>query len=681
MPRRFLKITKKSPAEILDRCALMASTMGERYGLSSISKLQKDGELLDKFRKNLSVGSPAGLLEYFQTRKLRLHCSLPSETVDFLGRNFQGQIKAIIDTADRICEGRFDLLGYTDLYFEVNTPNWHFDPVSGKTSPKVHWSRIKETSSEETGDKKVIWELNRHQYFSVLGQAYWLTGDEKYAETFVAHLEDWIENNPPKLGVNWLSSLEIAYRSISWIWAFYFFKDSPRFTPEVFLKMIKILYLNGSHIEKYLSTYFSPNTHLTGEALGLYLLGSFLPELEKGGKWKDIGYKILMDALDFHVREDGTYCEQSSHYHRYTADIYANLMILRQLEGVEIEQKHFAKLSKLYDFLMFATQPNGETSLFGDEDGGRFYFLDDRPISDFRPSLALGAVLLDRGDLKFAAGEPSSELFWLLGPEGVNKFKSLKSEAAGNTFRGFEAGGFFSARDDWSDGSNFILINCGEHGFKNCGHAHADALSFVLSIGGEPIFIDSGTYNYTADLEARDRFRSTSAHNCLSVNGLSSSVPDGPFSWKSIAKSKMLEWSEEEHFVRFRGTHDGFERFGVEYEREILFGKEDSVSIVDSISSRQRHSFEVNFILSPEFEAKIERRSVIISKRNSGNELQLALTTDLVLQEELGDWRIEPWMISPRYGNLVPSTRLVFSVDARGSFEIRSRLSRLQDKL
>ncbi len=87
------------------------------------------------------------------------------------------------------------------------------------------------------------------------------------------------------------------------------------------------------------------------------------------------------------MRADGVYCEQSSHYHRYTTDFYANLLIVRQLEGNPIEQKHSEKLNQLFEFLLFITEPNGETGLFGDDDGGRFYFLDEKPNTDFRPTL------------------------------------------------------------------------------------------------------------------------------------------------------------------------------------------------------------------------------------------------------------------------------------------------------
>jgi hypothetical protein len=74
-----------------------------------------------------------------------------------------------------------------------------------------------------------------------LGQAYLLTGDERYAQTFVAHLDGWMGQNPPKLGVNWMSSLEVAFRAISWLWAFYFFKDSPHLSPSIFSRALKFL--------------------------------------------------------------------------------------------------------------------------------------------------------------------------------------------------------------------------------------------------------------------------------------------------------------------------------------------------------------------------------------------------------------------------------------------------------
>src|SRR5204862_1621437 len=127
--------------------------------------------------------------------------------------------------------------------------------------------------------------------------------------TFAAHLASWMDQNQPKLGINWASSLEVAFRSISWLWAFYFFKDSAAVTVEVFARALKFLYLNARHLETYLSTYFSPNTHLTGEALGLFYLGTLLQQFREAGRWRETGRRILLEQLPLHVRSDGVYFE------------------------------------------------------------------------------------------------------------------------------------------------------------------------------------------------------------------------------------------------------------------------------------------------------------------------------------------------------------------------------------
>ncbi|MEJ7699130.1 MAG: heparinase II/III family protein [Pyrinomonadaceae bacterium] len=450
MLEKLKKLKGRSLAEFKERGRQEANVFAERFGISSQLKLQTDGQLFQKFDLQAGKVSAEDLLKHFRSRKsVKFYASFenPEATVGELRRHFPDEENRIINRANRICEGLFDLLGYENLRFGGKIPDWHFDPISQKTSSKLHWSTIEEVNAAETGDKKIIWELNRHQYFTILGRAYWLTKDERYAETLVAHLESWFAENPPKVGINWLSSLEVAFRSISWIWAFYFFKNSPRLTSEIFVKMVKYLYLHARHLETYLSTYFSPNTHLTGEALGLYFLGAFLPELEEAKRWKKVGYKILLDATDFQIRADGGYCEQSSHYHRYTTDFYTNLLILRQLEGAQIERKHLEKLNQLLEFLLFITEPNGKTTLFGDDDGGRFYFLDERPITDFRPTLTLGAVLFGRGDLKFAAKEASAELLWLLGAEGLRKFDELEAFEPKEVSKAFKTSGFFAMRD------------------------------------------------------------------------------------------------------------------------------------------------------------------------------------------------------------------------------------------
>lgn len=670
MLEKLSKLKNKSISEIGDRFRQTASTFIERnvpawYNGEETREIPGFSDDIERF---LSINQSVffASMDDIDVTKSKLETSFASE------------IPKILEKADDICRGYFNFLGYERLNFGQGVPDFHLDAVSGKTFEKMHWSRIGLNDDEATGDKKVVWELNRHQYFSTLGQAYLLSGDEKYADTFAAHLHGWFDQNPHKIGVNWLSSLEIAFRSISWIGAIRFFKNSPHLTPELFGRTVKYLYLQARHIETYLSTHFSPNTHLTGEALGLYFIGSFLSEANKLHKWKEKGYDIMMDALDFQIGADGVYCEQSSHYSRYTADFYATLMILRRREGLPIETRHLEKLESLYEFLMHIAPRNGETPFFGDEDGGRLYFFDDRPVGDFRPSLALGAVLFNRADFKFAAGDATPELLWLTGAGGLGDYRTMETKEPEESDRAFTSGGFFVTRSSWREDANYLLIDCGPHGFLNGGHAHADALGFVLSFDGVPVFVDSGTYLYAVNKAERERFRSSFAHNCLVVNGESSSIPAGPFSWKTQANARLLDWTVSEDGAFFRGTHDGFGRFGVEYVREIRF-QNGEIEIADIIDCAEANSYELHFILDPAIECYIDGGSARFER---SDRLDWGMTMKTEVSAEVAvefDATVEAWEISPVYGKLVATKKIVQRFKAAGGLTIRNRISRTEN--
>ena len=172
-------------------------------------------------------------------------------TVNELRKRWPESLERLTNEAQQIETGRFDLLGFKDLTFGT-PPDWLLEPRSGKRSPLMHWSLLKELESHESGDKKIIWELNRHQFFITLGRAYWVSGDERYARLFVDYVSSWMDKNPPGLGLNWLSSLEVSFRAISWLWhAFLQAVTQPHSRS---LLNAEIPFCSCRHIETYLST-------------------------------------------------------------------------------------------------------------------------------------------------------------------------------------------------------------------------------------------------------------------------------------------------------------------------------------------------------------------------------------------------------------------------------------------
>ncbi len=590
------KLKNASLDELRVRAAQKIAAFTERQGWSKLVKLPSDEAFASLVVPRDGRSEPPFFAGF----------NSPQNTIAAFKSRWPMSAQQLVDKADRICSGKFDLLGFKNLSFG-DPIDWQFEPVTGKRIPLLHWSKLDYLDADVAGDKKIIWELNRHQYFMTLGQAYWLTGNEQYARVFAAHLQAWMDANPPKLGINWASSLEVAFRSMSWLWAFHFFKSSPSIAPETFKRAWKFLYLSARHLEKYLSIYFSPNTHLTGEALGLFFLGTLLPEFKEAKRWQQLGSRILIDQLPIHVQRDGVYFEQSTYYHRYTTDFYLHYLLLARANNFKLPPQVEQTLLLLLDHLMYITRPDGTTPFVGDDDGGRLAMLDVSPANDFRGTLGVGAVMFERADYKFVAADAAEELSWLTGVEGLIKFDSIVAKHPEKTSVSFPQGGYFVMRDGWTRDSNYLLFDCGPHGSLACGHAHADALSIDVAANGQTVLVDPGTCTYTGTKELRDWFRSSHAHNTLTVDGESSSVPSGPFSWTTIARCSVDKWVSDDRFDFVSGEHDGFMRLQepAMVKREILFLKGDYWVIRDSITSSHRVDVHFHFDSSPGSESNL----------------------------------------------------------------------------
>ncbi len=525
----------------------------------------------------------------------------PVGSIALFRETFGNEVCAeLVESAEKIQAGRIDLLGFKNLYVGTEI-DWHREPVSAKRSPLKHWKEFDDVDSSETGNKKIVWELNRHQHFFTLGAAYWLTGDERFGQSFALQIESWMEQNPPGMGINWASSLEVAFRSMSWIWAFHFFRESDHFTPELFKKAVKFLYCHGRHIEQYLSKYYSPNTHLTGEALGLYYLGTQLPFLDRSKHWRELGEGILFSEISKQILPDGVYFEQSTWYQRYTADFYSHFVLLRTMYGdpyynapaAEVENR----LQKNFEHLMLLTQPDGTTPLIGDDDGGRMLPLTTAGSDDFRGSLGVGAAIFGDPAFKFVSGPVGQELFWLCGADGLGSYKAIREAEPSQASAAFPDGGYFVMRDGWADTDNYLAIDCGEVGSLSGGHGHADALSIEVAVHGKPLLVDSGTYTYHESCELRDYFRSTMAHNTLVIDRVSSSTPGSMFKWKSRADAVKEKWVSEPRFDYFAGSHDGYKRLPdpATHTRSILFLKGDYSIIRDVAETTGEHEYSLNF--------------------------------------------------------------------------------------
>ncbi len=606
------------------------------------------------------------LARFVQATPRRFFAGAADRTLaDLMTERFPQDCATLVAAADRLLTGKFDLLGYTALDFGT-PPDWHLDPVANRRAPLVHWRRIDPLDPQVVGDSKVIWELNRHQWLVTLAQAWQLTGDERYATAVFDAIEGWTVENPWGIGINWASSLEVAWRLIAWCWALVLLRQSRALTPERFLQVQQLACAHAAHIERYPSYYFSPNTHLTGEALGLFYAGIVFADCRDAARWRDMGRDILVGEIRRQIMEDGGYFEQASCYHRYTIEIYLHFLILAAQNGIPVPDDVGAATARMVEWLISVSRPNHTLPPIGDADGGVAVPLVRRGPHDSRGIAAVAAAWFGRSDFGWASGGATPEVAWLLGRAGLVEFGQLGVRIPGwAPSRAFPASGYAVMRSDWQSEAHQLILDAGPLGCPVSGaHGHADLLSIQCNAFGEEYLIDPGTFCYTAQPEWRNHFRGTAAHNTVRIDRQDQAEPAGPFSWQRRPAARMRAWESTPTHDFVDASHEGYARLPqpVTHRRRVLFVKPRGWVVVDDLAGAGEHQVELRFHFSPR-PVRLEPAHWARAEGRHGRGLWLRTIAPIALVGEIREGQEDPidgW-ISPGYGVRRPAPVVVYT--------------------
>ncbi len=459
----------------------------------------------------------------------------------------------VVSIAESILRHRFPLMGC-----EIETGpdiDWRRDYSSGKSSSVDYFRWMPYLDFERVGDHKVIWELNRHQHLVLLAQAWCLTGRPEFLREIEAELDGWWGANPYGYGINWASALEVAFRALSWIWIFHLAGHA--LSASLRRRFLDSLYVHGRHIEGNLSVYFSPNTHLLGEAVALHAIGVLFPDFPRARRWRRKGGEMVRAQMSAQVQADGSHFENSSYYHVYALDM---LMFSAAIENMPPD--YIAGLARMGEYLNLLLGPQRRIPFFGDDDGGRMF----HPYGP-RDRFGCGSLAALAG-----SGEDYADFgaWWLNG-------KSLLPAMPRRRSRFFENSGIAVMES----GDVHLVADAGPFGKGGAGHSHSDTLSLVLRRGEEDLLIDGGTYTYVASAEWRDWFRGSAAHNTVRVDGQNQATPGGPFRWTDKPEIQLLGWTTAADcdFLAAVCRYRGFEHL-----RRIQFVKPSLVVVVDEIA-------------------------------------------------------------------------------------------------
>ncbi len=469
----------------------------------------------------------------------------------------------VIALAEQIRHHRFPILGLTiDTGAEIP---WRRDNVSGVETSLRYFRRIPYLNVRQAGDHKVIWELNRHQHLVILAQAYQLTEDAANLTEIRSELEGWFTANPYSRGINWTSALEVAFRALSWIWTYHLVGD--KMIAEFRMNWLRQLYLHGRYLENNLSFYFSPNTHLIGEALALHAIGLFFTGLPRAAHWEQKGATIMRDQMERQVHQDGSHIEQSTYYHLYATDMFLLHAIL-----AKPDRSYMDKLEGMVDYLHALLGPARALPFLGDDDGGRLFHPYGQRDRFGRATIATASIVLDRQKWRWEVEDLYPQAAWWLGAGALQR-KTGEGNWGSRLFSDVGLAVLTAA-------NNQVIFDAGPFGPWSAGHSHADSLSIIVRSGEDEILIDPGTYTYVGEQRWRDWFRGTEAHNTVRIDGRDQATTAGPFRWTNHPEVTILSW-------KTNAARDAIEAEchyrGFTHRRKVEFQKPDLILITDEI--------------------------------------------------------------------------------------------------
>jgi uncharacterized heparinase superfamily protein len=603
----------------------------------------------------------------------RLFVALPEDRLERLRARHPLMVAATVAAADRLVRHEFDLLGSGPYVPDdpertagpggdrpYRSIDWYLDPVAGVRFPRAvplsAWNF--EEMRPPGADIKLPWELARCQHWPVLGQAYRLTGDDRFAWEIAHELRDFMAANPVGTAVNWACTMDVALRAANWALALELIRtcDLPQ---EFWLSAYEALFDHGAFIERHLENgYEVTSNHFLSNVVGLFYVAAVFRDLPRGEQWDRQCREWLNQEMDVQVLADGADYESSVPYHRLVTELFLGAARLAQASDAPLPDRLLERLAAMIDYLAAVMRPDGLMPQVGDADDGRLHILSDygswQP-QDARHLFGPAAALLRRGDWARHAGawgDWETE-WWGLDPRSPDPGPSHPPPV-----RHFPLAGLTVIR---RPGDYLLITNgvVGTGGFGN--HKHNDLLGFEYHAGGEPLIVDPGSFVYTSDPEARNLFRSTRSHNTIGIDDVEQNEmrPTWLFRMFEKASPEHVHVREERGAIEYRGRHRGYARLPEPIVHERTFtvpAAGEALTIVDALEGRGTHRLRWHFHFAPEVKVGMSAEDTVDI---AAQRVRLTMTIPSGLSAAISSG----WY-SPSYGKRVPCNVLDLEVVA-----------------
>ena len=536
-----------------------------------------------------------------------------------------------------LLNGRWPALGFP-WQWQTDSNCWHQAPDSGATWPDTFFATINYRPGNPTGDVRVAWEPSRLQQLVSLARLVVEQTDpnlrSRCVAQFSAIFKSWVAQNPPYRGIHYLSAMECALRLIALCHAFDLIR--PYFEPDDCLwhSLLGVVDSHARLIIKRLSLHSSAGNHTIAEAAGMVYAGELFPEFESALSWYETGLALLTREADRQILADGGGLEQAFWYHLFVVDLCGLAVRLLQFRNQEVPVKLSQALARGRKFITAVSTSPADLPAIGDRDDG----------------YALSA------DLRISWSDADANRPDYLGhPDQPD----TPAETAAAKLSQFLSSGYsLIEQNEASLPAVKILLDHGPLGMPpSAGHGHADGLSICLWVDQTPLLIDSGTFTYanpgSDHPDWRSYFRSTAAHNTVTLENLDQARQQGNFLWSQIFNLELIQTTANQDYVALLARHDGYQSLATTHWRGVFVHRQGHIRIWDYLQGDGDHLASLHWHLGQQPVRRAGGWQFTVNQHPlemtiHGGDPQLQMTED---NAPLG------W-ISPRYGAKTPGCLL-----------------------
>ena len=482
------------------------------------------------------------------------------------------------------------------------------------------------------------WHVLLHKfYYAVgLGIAYQETGLADYRNCWLRLTDSWIAQATKDFCINPELAPErsqVTGRRIqNWIYAYYYFVHTDNSDNAALDADFHQRFLYSLHDQvEFLCLNLSPaRNHRTLELYAIFLAAVVFPEFRAASSWLNLARQGIIDNISTDLLNDGVQCELSTDYHHLVLKNYLCVRRLAQLNSISLPAEVDAALIKALEFSMFIHKPDGIVPALSDGDARSHLEL-----------LQQGHELFGRKDMLYVATQ---------GGEGSPPEQRC---------RGFTDSGYYILRSGWGsteayEDERYLVFDCGPLGEGN--HGHFDLLNIELAAYGRSLIVDPGRYTYdeSGSFNWRAKFRSTTAHNTVVVDGKNQTrygPKAGKKRYKILGPAPNFELrafslaNNNRCFDYLHGVAKSAEYDAV-HARQIFFVDGEYWLIVDTLSAPYVHDYALTFHLGEQSLAAIKqsRRNATLTVASEHLLLAQPVTTGITT-------KIDEDFISHRYGH------------------------------